>query len=227
MPGDIVGVEFDQRLPHRHALAVPHQAAKALAIQLYGIQTDMHQHLHALVADQAQGMSGCLHPADHPGQGRAKGLRGRVDGDAVADQLAGEHRVGNRFEGNHQPREGRQQFQGLTCGHSFTCCSSCSGMGCHGNHGSRLTDCLTTNIRPGHRNWHHAGRCRRRCCRTAHRQGRRHPGPPDSTAHRCNTDGFPGVPRMPDHSATRSALGWPCSVCACRLRSRPDRGRLR
>lgn len=118
----VVGIKLDQRLPDLDPLAFLDQTGEALASQVHRVQANMHQHLHAVVAGDADRMPGVLDIADHPGQRRAQGLRGGIDAQAVADHAAGEHRVRHLVQRQQHPGQGRQQFQGLSCGHDFTCC---------------------------------------------------------------------------------------------------------
>ena len=109
-------------MPGFHPLAFRDQSGETLARQVHGVQADVHQHLDAVVIGDAHRMTTVLDIADHPGQWRAEGLRGRIDAQAIADQATGEHRIRHLVQGEQHPGQWRQQFQGLGCGHDFTCC---------------------------------------------------------------------------------------------------------
>ena len=81
----------------------------------------MQQHLHSVIGGDTDGVSAVLNIADHPGQRRAEGLRGGVDAQAIANHAAGKYRVGDLIQRQQTPGQGCQQFQGLRCGHDFTC----------------------------------------------------------------------------------------------------------
>ncbi|MDT4819209.1 hypothetical protein FQZ97_523230 [compost metagenome] len=127
--GDEVGIELDQRPPRLDPLALLDQTGEALAGEAHRIQADMHHHLHTAVGREGDGVAAALHIADQPGDGRAQGLGGGVDGNPVAHHLAGEDRIGDLFQGHEYARQRGDEIQYVRRGHEITCCCSFAG-GC-------------------------------------------------------------------------------------------------
>ncbi|MNS05001.1 hypothetical protein D3C72_363920 [compost metagenome] len=73
MPGNVIGVEFDQRLSGGNPLPLFNEAGEALPAEVHGIKADVHQHLYAMVIGDAHGMPAGLHVADDAGHGRTQG----------------------------------------------------------------------------------------------------------------------------------------------------------
>ncbi|MND94453.1 hypothetical protein D3C80_866700 [compost metagenome] len=115
---DQVQVKTNQRLTPFDALAIGHQRFEAAALQLYGIKADVHKDLGAVVGTQGQGVQGFCQVNDGAGAGCLQAVVERVDGDAIAQGAAGEHRVGHLVQWQQGAFEGCMEGDVLVVGHA-------------------------------------------------------------------------------------------------------------
>ncbi len=103
--GDVVGVELDQRIAHLHRITGLNVGRKPDALEIDGIQANMHQDFNAFRGGHGHGMSGWMQLDDPTGTGRTQALIEWVDGNPVTNHFLGEDRIRNSFQGDQRAGE--------------------------------------------------------------------------------------------------------------------------
>jgi hypothetical protein len=108
---DEVGVEVDESLTQRDVIAHLHPGAEALALEVKGVEPDVHQHVEALSRPQGQRVIRRVQRDDDALARCDEGLARGVDGNAVPGELLRKHRVGNAFQRDDATGQRRVQGQ--------------------------------------------------------------------------------------------------------------------
>ena len=107
---NVVEVEAYERLAAVDLCAVFYQQLKAFALQLKGVDTQVHQQFSAVFGTQRQGMSGFGDMHHHPVTGGKQTVVQRVDTNAIAHHGTGKYVV--RYVGQLDDRTAKRRAEG-------------------------------------------------------------------------------------------------------------------